>query len=178
MKTIGFILFLFASPLAAQHSAHADHNMGDTRLLSEPGQAGFAALSEVVQRLMADRGTDWSEVDVAALRRHLVDMDRLVNMVEAEMTEIDKGAEFRVALSGPAGETAGRMIPAHAPVLAAETGWTSVVSPEGDALVWSVTSDTDADMIRALGFHGLMAVGDHHREHHWAIATGGNPHAH
>ncbi|MHA3980965.1 hypothetical protein ACW9UR_25215 [Halovulum sp. GXIMD14794] len=125
---------------------------------------------------MADDQTDWSQIDVAALRAHLVDMDRLVTLVEAEATEIDGGAEFRVSLTGPAGDAARRMIPAHAPILTAETGWNSDIEIEGETLVWRIQSETDADVIRALGFHGLMAVGDHHRAHHWAIAIGGNPH--
>lgn len=176
MKSVSLFLILLAIPAAAQHSSHAAHDMGGSAALSEPGQAGFAALSEVVGRLMADGDTDWSQVDVAALREHLVDMDRLVTLVEAEAREIDGGAEFRVSLSGPAGDTARRMIPAHAPVLNAETGWKSDVEIEGETLVWRVQSETFADVVRALGFHGLMAVGDHHRAHHWAIASGGDPH--
>lgn len=176
MKSISLMLVLLATPVAAQHSTHAAHNTGGSSGLSEPGQAGFAALSEVVRRLMADDQTDWSQVDVAALRQHLVDMDRLVTLVEAEATEIDGGAEFRVSLSGPTGDTARRMIPAHAPVLNAETGWKSDVEIEGETLVWRVQSEIEADIIRALGFHGLMAVGDHHRAHHWAIASGRSPH--
>lgn len=176
MKSISLILVLLATPVAAQHSSHAAHNIGGSSGLSEPGQAGFAALSEAVRQLMADGETDWSQVDVAALREHLVDMDRLVTLVEAEAKEIDGGAEYRVSLTGPAGDTARRMVPAHAPVLTAETGWASEVEIEDDKLTWRVQSETDADIIRALGFHGLMAVGDHHRAHHWAIATGRNPH--
>jgi hypothetical protein len=30
--------------------------------------------------------------------------------------------------------------------------------------------------IRGLGYIGLMAYGDHHQRHHWAMATGKSPH--
>ena len=37
-------------------------------------------------------------------------------------------------------------------------------------------SEAGAETVRALGFHGLLALGDHHRVHHLAIATGASPH--
>lgn len=69
-----------------------------------------------------------------------------------------------------------RMVPAHAPVLAAETGWNSVARDDGTELVWRVTSTSDEVKIRALSFFGLMATGNHHREHHLALARGQAPH--
>lgn len=64
------------------------------------------------------------------------------------------------------------MVPAHGPVLAAETGWASAVEETEFAIIWRVTSATDAQVIAALGFYGLMAVGDHHTEHHLGLAQG------
>ena len=40
-----------------------------------PGQAAFGAIAEVVRILVADPATDWTQVNVEALRRHLIDMD-------------------------------------------------------------------------------------------------------
>jgi hypothetical protein len=31
--------------------------------------------------------------------------------------------------------------------------------------------------IRGLGYIGVMAYGNHHQPHHWAMASGENPHA-
>jgi len=75
-------------------------------------------------------------------------------------------------IPGPGGEAVSRMVPAHAPVLAAETGWSSTAVSTDDDIVWTVTSPDDGDIIRALGFFGLMAIGNHHQAHHLALATG------
>ena len=40
-----------------------------------PGQDAFGAIQEIVQILDADPKTDWSKVDLEALRQHLIDMD-------------------------------------------------------------------------------------------------------
>ncbi|MCC2098329.1 MAG: hypothetical protein KDJ29_15640, partial [Hyphomicrobiales bacterium] len=41
----------------------------------QPGQSAFAAIQEIVEILEADRSTDWSKVNIPALRQHLIDMD-------------------------------------------------------------------------------------------------------
>lgn len=141
-------------------------------LPSEPGQGAFAAISEIVAMLVADPKTDWSRVDIGALRAHLVDMDNLVTRTLVETRDISGGIEMIIDKTGPDEGADLRMVPAHAPVLAGETGWTSEVTDTGDHLVWRVVSDADETKIHALGFFGLMATGDHHRAHHLAIATG------
>ena len=40
-----------------------------------PGQSAYGAISDVVRLLKADPGTDWSRVNVEALRQHVIDMD-------------------------------------------------------------------------------------------------------
>ncbi len=174
-----FSLFLAlavpASPLLAQSHSHTPgmtHPSAPATLPTEPGQGAFATLSEIVAMLRADPATDWSMVDIDALRDHLVDMDMLVTHASVTSTDIDGGLRISIATTGEGGSAASRMVPAHAPVLAAETGWTSDVTKVTDALVWTVTSPSDARIIRALGFFGLMATGDHHRAHHMALATG------
>lgn len=173
------VAIAFASSVAAQttHDHAAMHSGGQqTSGLSEPGQGAFAALAEVVMVLRSDPSTDWSKVDIGALRAHLVDMDNLVTRTSVETSEIDNGLEMQVSLGGDGGDAARRMVPAHAPVLAAETGWSSTVTLEEDAVVWRVSDPKDAGIIRALGFYGLMALGDHHRVHHLGIATGAMAH--
>ena len=150
----------------------AMHASPASELPGEPGQGAFAAISEIVAMLAADPETDWSKVDIDALRSHLVDMANLVTKTSVETRDILGGIEIIMDKPGPDEGAALRMVPAHAPVLAGETGWTSEVSDAGDHLVWRVVSDADEAKIRALGFFGLMAIGDHHRAHHLSIATG------
>jgi len=138
----------------------------------EPGQGAFAAIAEIVKILGNDPATDWSRVDIAALRDHLLDMDLLITDTKVVTTPIAGGLEMSVSASG----ASGRMVPAHGPVLAGETGWLSSQTQQGDTIKWRVTSPDDEAKIRALGFFGLMATGDHHRAHHLAIATGTSPH--
>lgn len=188
MRQLIFCLLLIAGPVAGQqtHTAAghnmAGHNMADhtaakpggppAALPLEPGQGAFAALAEIVALLRADANTDWNTVDIAALRDHLLDMDHLVTQAQVRSEQIAGGAVFYIALSGSGGAAASRMVPAHGPVLALDTGWNSQVDTAADELRWQVTSDTDAAEIRALGFFGLMAVGGHHQAHHMAMATG------
>ena len=42
-----------------------------------PGQDAFGAIQEIVQILDADPKTDWSKVDLDALRQHLIDMNEI-----------------------------------------------------------------------------------------------------
>lgn len=176
---------LGAQPGHAQHQDHVGHRAGGTQavapdrvLPSEPGDAAFAAIAEIVALLSADPETNWGRVDIDALRTHLVDMNQLVLAADVAAEPVEGGLRMRVARAGRGGEAAGWMVPAHGPVLAAETGWSSEVDEEADAIVWRVTGPTaaDATKIRALGFFGLMATGDHHRAHHIALARGGAPH--
>lgn len=163
---------VFVAPADAQTS----HDHGKMALVSavptEPGQGAFAAISEIVAMLMADPKTDWSRVDISTLRDHLVDMDLLVTHANVSVEHVSGGSVFQIATTGSGGGAAGRMVPAHAPFLTAETGWSSEVALNGDQLIWTVTSDTDEQAIRVLGFFGLMAVGAHHQEHHMGMATG------
>ena len=99
-------------------------------------------------------------------------MDVLVSDGVVTSRDVPGGLEFRVDSGVPGNEAASRMVPAHAPFVQAESGWNSVVSQDGDALIWTVTAKADETQIRALGFFGLMATGDHHRAHHLGMARG------
>ena len=44
---------------------------------TSPGQDAFGAIQEVVRMLDADPKTDWSKVDLEALRQHLIDMNEV-----------------------------------------------------------------------------------------------------
>lgn len=179
-RAIAPLAIAAATPLAAQHADHAghtEHGMSGAEtaeLPSEPGDDAFAAISEIVTMLSADPETDWSRVDIDGLREHLVDMNVLVLEASVRSEPLPDGLRMRIGTAGRPGEAASRMVPAHGPVLAAETGWQSEVTRDGPEIVWTVSSADAgaATRIQALGFFGLMATGDHHRAHHLAMARG------
>jgi hypothetical protein len=172
MIRLAILAFLVASTASAQHS-HT-HTAEEKTLIAplEPGQGAFAAIAEIVTILRADPDTDWNQVDIGALHQHLLDMDDLVKFAEVTSWDIPNGARFKIKTTGPGGGAVQRMVPAHAPVLAGETGWFSQVDIGGDEVTWTVTSPENPRAIRALGFIGLMAVGGHHQKHHLGMASG------
>jgi len=160
------------------HGGHAAMASAAPTPLSEAGQSTFAALAETVAALTADPETDWSRVDVDALREHLVSMDRLVLEAAVETDVLDDGYRFTVSGDGRTRQAIHEMVPAHATVLAAETAWEVNASrtPEGATLIVSSDDPDERRRIGALGFFGLMATGDHHRPHHWALLNGQRMH--
>lgn len=140
--------------------------------VAEPGQGAFAAIAEIVTLLRQDPATNWKYVDIDGLRTHLVDMDVLMTDTIVSTVQITNGIEMTIQLGDRAGEAARRMVPAHGPVLASETGWVSEVEETKTTLIWRVVSAPEAHVISALGFYGLMAVGDHHTVHHLSLAQG------
>lgn len=173
MKRIVCVLAL----LAATPSSAQQHSHGGS-VPQEFGQAAFAAMAEIVALLRADPRTDWTQVDLAALRSHLQDMDALILRSVAEERPSADGLVITIDATALGAEAAFRMVPAHAPVLAAETGWLSTVKTGPDRLIWTVEDPQAAAQIRALGFTGLMAIGNHHPAHHLALASGRDPHVH
>ena len=171
-----FFLFavslLCAAPAFAQHShSGSGHTMDGPQ---ETGQSGFAALAEIVTILKEDPETDWSTVNIAALRQHLVDMDLLTIATEVSIVADPKGARFEIVGTGRVLKAIRAMVPAHAPFLAAETGWD--VSTEGLENGVALIVEGDAAQIQALGFFGMMTIGAHHQEHHLMLAKGSAPH--
>jgi hypothetical protein len=180
-KTIILALSLAAvTPVSAQHADHASHGRSAATAASdiptEPGDTAFAAITEIVAILSDDPETDWSRVNIDGLRQHLVDMNRLILGAQVQSDPMPGGLRMRIDTSGRGGEAATRMVPAHGPVLAAETGWSSDVVIKGDDIIWTVEGDGVERQIQALGFFGLMAIGDHHRIHHIALARGAPAH--
>ncbi|SNS06748.1 hypothetical protein [Antarctobacter heliothermus] len=179
MKRLAIIVALLPAAVSAQMDGHAhgDYVMGmNLGTATEGGQGAFAALAEIVSLLSADPDTDWSKVDIGALRRHLQDMDQLAMTVDAVEKPIPGGLKITILRDSPGAKAAWRMVPAHTPVLTAETGWKSDVAVQEDRIIWTVTSDSAEAQVRGLGFFGLMATGNHHPAHHLAIARGAAPH--
>lgn len=178
-----------AKPEPAVHSAAmqgaeghdpAMHDIsgGPALELREGGQSAFAAIQEVVSTLIADPATDWSKVDIEALRLHLVDMDNVTLRADVTREDIQGGARFVVTSADPAVTASIRaMVPAHVATMNGVEGWDMQADEvEGGAVLTVIGSD--ADRIRGLGFIGLMTVGMHHQAHHMALAKGQNPHDH
>lgn len=186
MVIVGGAAIAVAQTLHTNHDAgmdHAAHGQADTAdrgVLTEPGQGAFAALSEVVRVLEADADTDWSRVDLAGLRAHLVDMDRLVSDAVVTETDLPDGLLMMATGDLETIATLRRMVPAHAAQLARDDRWTVNAAKVENGVELHVTSDDPAVVarIKGLGFFGLMASQDHHREHHLMMALGDDAHAH
>jgi hypothetical protein len=131
--------------------------------------------------LEADPNTDWSKVNLEALRQHLIDMNDVTLKAEAVAKSKDGGIEVTVTGEGRTVEAIKRMIPAHAHEIEQShlNGWSAKTEPLPDGVVLTVTS-IDAQQvqrIRGLGFIGVMASGSHHQAHHLAMAKGEFVHA-
>lgn len=183
MKPIAALLIsaaqAVATPAVAQmrgdHAAHMSAGAGAAPTL--PGNDVLGAITEIVALLAADPATDWSRVSIDAFRDHLLDMDAVARGPAPETREIDGGVEMLIPTSGPAGEAAARMVPAHSAIMGTETDWlSSVEASDTGTLVWRVTGSRpeDGPVIRGLGFFGLLATGAHHPAHHLAMARGSN----
>lgn len=128
--------------------------------------------------LGADPQTDWSKVDIEALRRHLVDMDAVTLRTQVAAKPVEGGAHFLVTGGSDVSGSIRRMIQAHAATMSGTDGWRMIAEerPGGAALTVTSPRPEDAVKIRALGFIGVMTWGMHHQQHHLMPGRGMNPH--
>lgn len=185
--------FLLVMPHAlfaqeAQHNMdHKSHTMAQaetmaadvmmTQPATEQGQSAFAAIEEIVLALNADPNTDWSNVDISGLREHLVDMELVFTDATTQTHEIENGFVFTVTGVGKTSSAIQRMVFAHSSIMNGVGDWTFRPVPHDAGVVLTLTTATDdMDKLRAIGFFGIMAMGMHHQDHHWMMATGANPH--
>jgi hypothetical protein len=147
---------------------------------SLPGQDAFGAVQEIVRILEADPKTDWSKVDLEALRQHLIDMNEVTLKADADAKPIDGGMEIAVTGSGRTLLAIQRMVPAWAATMNGDKGWAAKTSelPNGVRLTVTTSDPKEVAHIRGLGFIGLMASGAHHQAHHLAMARGTFDHRH
>jgi antitoxin (DNA-binding transcriptional repressor) of toxin-antitoxin stability system len=176
-------LCLLAGGALAQPAPMHGHALGAApsspgALPTLPGQDAFAALQEIVRLLEADPATDWTRVDLDALRLHLVDMAEVMLRAETTTRRIEGGVEVTVTGQGRTLAALRRMVPAHARELDGMPGWRagSEVLPDGVRLTVTSADPKQVVHIRGLGFFGLMASGAHHQAHHLAIARGAHLH--
>lgn len=160
------------------HAAHAAALATCTSALpTSPGQAAFGAISEVVRMLKADPNTDWSRVNIEALRQHLIDMDDVTMHAVVVQRNVAGGIAVDVTGSGRTAAAIRRMAMNHSRMLdqGPEYRASAREIPNGAQLTFTAKNPSDAKMvaqIRGLGFAGLMTEGDHHAPHHLAIARG------
>ena len=191
-RTLAFLAFLSSAAAFAQ-SAH-DHagmhgagtmaheqtlqgHRSQAGLPTQPGQSAFAAIQEIVGILNADPNTDWSKVDIDALRQHLIDMNNVTLLADARSEPIDGGMRFIITGAGPVRDSIRRMVTAHAATMNGVDGWTFEAAEIEDGAALTVhTPAKDTAKLRGLGFLGVLARGMHHQEHHLMIARGENPH--
>lgn len=160
------------------------HGQGTTPLAvttpTMPGQDAFGAIQEIVRILEADFNTDWSKVNLEALRQHLIDMNEVTLKADASVTQIDGGLEVAVTGDGRTLAAIQRMIPAHAHEINGLNGWSAKADPlpNGELLTVTSSDPQEVQLIRGLGFIGLLVSGAHHQPHHLAIAKGEMVHTH
>ena len=141
-----------------------------------PGQDAFGTIQEVVQMLENDPATDWSKVNIAALREHLIDMNEVTLRAAASERMLDNGIEIAVTGEGRTLAAIKRMVPAHVHELS-EIGWSAKTEdlPNGVKLTVTASEAAPLTKLKALGFIGIMVQGGHHQPHHLAMAKGQFP---
>lgn len=164
------------SPMAMHHPMAAPGSTVPT----QSGQAAFGAIQEVVAQLQTDPRTNWSKVDIDALRQHLIDMDEVTLRAAIRKEPIEHGLRIEVTGSGRILGAIQRMVPDHARAIDGSNGWSVHAETISLGAVVTVTSAVPGETvkIRALGFAGLLVQGDHHRMHHMAMARGEPIHDH
>jgi hypothetical protein len=138
-----------------------------------PGQDAFGTIQEVVQMLEADPTTDWSKVNLAPLREHLIDMNEVTLRAATNERMLDNGIEIAVAGEGRTLAAIKRMVPAHVQELK-EIGWNAKTDdlPNGVKLTVIASEAAPLTKLKALGFMGIMVQGGHHQSHHLMMANG------
>jgi hypothetical protein len=147
---------------------------------TSPGQDAFGAIQEIVQILEADPKTDWSKVDLEALRQHLIDMNEVTLKADAAPRQIDGGLEIAVTGIGRTLVAIQRMVPPWAKTMNGHQGWVTKSAPLANGVLLSVTATDPKEIqhIRGLGFIGLIVSGSMHQPHHLAMAKGQFDHEH
>jgi hypothetical protein len=169
----------------ADHAAmdHAAHQAlmkacaAPTVLPTLPGQAAFGAISEIVGILKADPSTDWSKVNLEALRQHLIDMDEVTMRAAVTQHPVPGGFAADVTGAEKTMRAIRRMLGSHTKMLSQGAIYRATVTdiPTGARLTVVAADQRDAAVvarIRGLGFAGIITEGDHHVRHHLAIARG------
>lgn len=176
-STVVAAVLVTVGAVAAAPMNHDQHMMSPPSAVGQatlPGQDAFGAIQEIIAILDADPKTDWSRVNITALRDHLVDMNRLVMDTTVRETATDGGLEMDITGDGGALRAIKTMVTAHAPMIDGTNGWNVRAEATAKGAVLTVTAQDAKEVahIRGLGFYGLMASGAHHQMHHLGLARG------
>ncbi|MDH3354784.1 MAG: hypothetical protein OEL79_06175 [Chromatiales bacterium] len=162
------------------HTMHMQNSSAPAPL-KEAGNDAFGTIQEVITQLNMDPTTDWSKVNIEALRLHLVDMqDMTINVTVLSQQPVSKGLKAIVKpTTARAMSALHRVFNAHPEQLKRDTGWLMKVREQDGTFILTITTNhpNEVNKIRGLGYIGLMAYGNHHQPHHWAMANGLNPHS-
>ncbi len=160
--------------MSGQHMM--DGRQSDEAAATQPGQGAFGAIQEIVQILVDDPKTDWSKVNIDALRQHLIDMNNVTLSANVKSEPIDGGMRFDVTGEGPVRDSVRRITTAHAATMNGVDGWKfEAAEIDGGASLTVHSPAKDADKLRGLGFFGVLTLGTHHQTHHLMIARGQTP---
>ena len=155
--------------MRGQHSMMMGSGTNGLPVMS--GQEAFGTIQEIVRMLEGDPTTDWSKVNISALREHLIDMDEVTMRAIATERPLDNGVEIAVTGTGRTLAGIKRMVPAHVHELS-QLGWNAKTEdlPNGVKLIVTSTDAKQVTKLRALGFMGIMIQGAHHQQHHLMTA--------
>ncbi len=164
-------------PMAGPKPSHMPGmmNMGQVEpaIPTQPGQGAFAAIQEIVDMLVADPNTDWSKVNIEALRQHLIDMNNVTLDAQVKNQPIDGGMIFTVSGTGAVVGSIQRMVMAHAATMNGVNGWHYAAANTATGATLTVKPPAaDLPKLRGLGFIGVLTLGMHHQVHHMMIAHG------
>ena len=184
IASAAFILFVTgsASGQTMDHSKMMHGNQANMMMDGMPpretGQSAFAAIQEIVAMLNAKPTTDWSTVNIEALRQHLIDMNNVTLGAVVSVSQTGDSVRFAVTGEGAVQGSIKRMVMAHAASMNGVDDWKFTAEPTDTGAVLTVTPPEPASMVKlkALGFMGILTLGMHHQEHHWMLAHGMSPH--
>jgi hypothetical protein len=156
-----------------QHPMMMGRQGGPAGQPTMPGQDAFGTIAEIVQILEADPATDWSKVNIGALREHLIDMNEVTLRAVATERALADGVEITLTGEGRTREAIKRMLPPHAQELS-QIGWAARTEelPDGVKLVVTSSEAQGLTKLKALGFMGIMVQGTHHQAYHLSMAKG------
>jgi hypothetical protein len=144
---------------------------------SQPGQAAFGTIAEIVRLLDADPQTDWNKVNLERLRQHLIDMNEVVLRARVKHAPLPDGLAMEVTGAGRTEQAIRAMVVPHASELDRMPAYAAKAEPIPGGVRLTVTAKNADDKgavarLRGLGFAGLLTEGGHHGPHHLAMAKG------
>ncbi|MBE8162926.1 MAG: hypothetical protein HAW63_02945, partial [Bdellovibrionaceae bacterium] len=168
-------------------SGHEGHKpVAKKIVLTEAGNDAFGTIQEIITKLSQDPTTDWSKVNLEAVRKHLLDMyDMTMSVTVVSQKPVSGGMEAVVyPTTDRAAKALVRVFNAHPAQLKKESGWDMTIKKgfgkKYNKYIVTVTTskDSEVDKIRGFGYIGVMAAGKHHQTHHLMMAKGENAHKH